>query len=277
MGQPVGHSISPHIHNTAFAAAQVNAVYIPFEVRNAAAFLRRMIHPRSREIDWNVRGLSVTAPHKLAVIENLDWVDPAAKEVGAVNTIVIQDGELHGHNTDAQGFILPLRTKLGSLRNVRCAIIGAGGGARAALWALRHDNAEVTLFVRDLNKAKAVAERLGVDCRSLAGAHFDGFDIVVNATPLGTRGERENESPATSEQLHNVRLAYDLVYNPVETRFLREAGLAGCAMISGIQMLVAQAAEQFRLWTGRQPDAAVMHAAANKALSSESKHRKIEK
>jgi 3-dehydroquinate dehydratase/shikimate dehydrogenase len=149
IGQPVGHSLSPHIHNAAFAAAEVNAVYLPFEVRDAVSFVRRMAHPRWRELDWNLRGLSVTAPHKSVVIDELDWIDPAAKEIGAVNTIVVQDKELHGYNTDAPGFIAPLRDAFGSLKGARCAIIGAGGGARAALWALRKEGADVTLFVRE--------------------------------------------------------------------------------------------------------------------------------
>ncbi|HVS21736.1 MAG TPA: shikimate dehydrogenase [Pyrinomonadaceae bacterium] len=270
IGRPVSHSVSPHIHNAAFAASEVNAVYIPFEVGDAAQFMSRMIHPRSREMDWNLRGLSVTAPHKRAVMNCLDWVEPAAKEIGAVNTIVVEDNELHGYNTDTLGFISPLREKYGALNGARCAIIGAGGAARAALSGLRNENGQPTLFARDVLKAKPVAEEFGVECRPLAGARFDGFDILVNATSLGTRGEHENATPATAEQLRGVRLAYDLVYNPIETRFLREAQIAGCETIAGIEMLIAQAIEQFKLWTGKQPDVEIMRRAAMKALSPES-------
>src|SRR5439155_8309306 len=109
IGQPVSHSISPHIHNAAFENAGVNAVFIPFEVRDLEAFVRRMARECSREIEWKLRGFSVTAPHKAAVIKHLDWIDATAKEIGAVNTIVIQDGELRGYNTDAAAFIQPLR------------------------------------------------------------------------------------------------------------------------------------------------------------------------
>ncbi|HVS80527.1 MAG TPA: shikimate dehydrogenase [Pyrinomonadaceae bacterium] len=268
MGKPVGHSLSPHIHNAAFAAAGLNAVYIPFEVRDAVSFMRRMAHPRTRELDWDLRGLSVTAPHKGTVMNCLDWVEPRAKEIGAVNTIVVQDDELHGYNTDAPGFIAPLRNTFGSLKGARCAIIGAGGGARSALWALRNDGADVTLFVRDPDKASSVAEEFGLDCRQLAGVHFDQFEIVINATPLGTHGEREDEAPATAEQLGGVRLAYDLVYNPVETRFLREARAAGCETLSGLEMLIAQAVEQFKLWTSHDPNVEIMRAAAQRALGA---------
>jgi 3-dehydroquinate dehydratase/shikimate dehydrogenase len=266
IGKPVGHSLSPHIHNAAFADAGVNAVYIPFEVVDAVSFLRRMAHPRSRELDWNLRGLSVTAPHKSVVMDQLDWIEPAAKEIGALNTIVVRDDELRGHNTDAPGFIAPLRNTFGSLKGVRCALIGAGGGARAALWALRNEGAQVTLFVRDPDKAKPVANEFGIDYQKLAGARFDQFEIVINATPLGTRGERAEQTAATAEQLGGVRLAYDLVYNPTETRFLREARAAGCETLSGLEMLIAQAVEQFKLWTGQAPNAEIMRAAAERAL-----------
>jgi 3-dehydroquinate dehydratase/shikimate dehydrogenase len=268
IGKPVGHSLSPRIHNAAFAAAGVNAVYLPFEVRDALSFMRRMAHPRTRQLDWNLRGLSVTAPHKLTVMDGLDWIDPAAKEIGAVNTIVAQDHELRGYNTDSPGFIAPLHRKFGALKGAQCALIGAGGGARAALWALRNEGATVTVFVRDAERAKPVAAQFGFDCKLLAGAQFGQFDFVINATPLGTRGEHETETAATAEQLAGVRLAYDLVYNPIETRFLREARAAGSETLSGLEMLIAQAVEQFSRWTGQEPNADVLRAAAQHALES---------
>jgi 3-dehydroquinate dehydratase/shikimate dehydrogenase len=266
IGNPVGHSLSPHMHNAALEIAGVNAVYIPFEVRDAGEFMRRMAHPGSREIEWNLLGLSVTAPHKSAVMNSLDWIDSAAKEIGAVNTIVIRGNELHGHNTDADGFITPLKRKFGSLDTARCAIVGAGGGARAALWAFRREGADVALFVRDSDKARLASKELGVDSYPVSAASFAGFDIVVNATPLGTRGVREQDTVAVANQLRGVRLAYDLVYNPLETRFMREANAAGCETLGGIEMLLAQAFEQFKLWMGRDPDVEIMRTAALKAL-----------
>lgn len=267
IGKSVGHSLSPHIHNAAFAAGSENAVYIPFEVRDAVQFLRRMAHPRSRELDWNLRGLSVTAPHKSVVMNCLDWIDPVARGIGAVNTITVQDEQLHGYNTDAEGFMAPLQLKFGPLKHARCAIIGAGGGARAALWALRKEGAHVVLFARNHDKARAVADEFGVDCRPLSTDRFNAFDIVINATPLGTHGELEHDTPATADQLRGVRLAYDLVYNPHETRFLREARSAGCETLGGIEMLVTQAFEQFKVWTGREPDLEVMRTAAIRGLA----------
>ena len=266
-GLPVAHSISPYILNAAFESAQFDGVYIPFEVRDISSFVKRMVHPRTREIDWNFLGLSVTAPHKNSIMSCLDWIDPAAKEIGAVNTIVVKAGELHGFNTDADAFISSIVLRIGELSGARCAVIGAGGAARAAAWSLRQKGAEVTVFARDSGKAQPLVERFGASAKSLdSAALFDGFDLVVNATPLGTAGARETETPATAAQLRGARLAYDLVYNPVETRFLREAHDAGCELIGGLEMLVTQAAEQFRLWTGEVAPAEVMPDAAMRAL-----------
>ena len=257
VGLPVMHSVSPHIHNAAFAAEGVNGVYLPLEVGDLGAFMKRMVHPRTRELDWNLRGLSVTAPHKSAVMELLDWIEPEAKEVGAVNTIVVDGHELRGYNTDVHGLIEPLRERLGPLAGARVAVIGAGGAARAAVWALGREHAIVTLFARSPIKARSLCEEFGVACEPLEGASFAGCDVVINATP---------ESPAVAEQLSGAGLVYDLVYNPIETAFLREARRAGCQTLGGLRMLVAQARRQFELWTGKQPSTDIMHAAAAAAL-----------
>jgi len=265
-GLPVTHSISPYILNAAFESAQFDGVYMPFEVRDISSFIERMVHPRTREIDWNFLGLSVTAPHKTSVMSCLDRIDPAAKEIGAVNTIVVEGDELHGFNTDADAFISPIVPRIGELREARCAVIGAGGAASAAVWSLRQQGAKVTVFARDAGKAQPLAERFGAASKQLDSALFEGFDVVVNATPLGTSGGHETETPATAAQLRGARLAYDLVYNPVETQFLREARDAGCELIGGLEMLVTQAAEQFRLWTGAVAPDEVMQAAAVRGL-----------
>jgi 3-dehydroquinate dehydratase/shikimate dehydrogenase len=267
MGLPIAHSVSAVIHNAAFAAAATNAVYIPFEVQDVSAFLKRMIHPQTRELVWNMRGLSVTAPHKFAVMDCLDWIDPGAAQIGAVNTVVVQDDALHGYNTDAVGFIKPLLTAYGDLRDARCALIGAGGSASAALFSLKAEDAAVTIFSRDGSRASALAERFRAESMPLEGALFEEFDVVVNATPAGTLGRLMNETPASAFQLRGARLAYDLVYNPTETAFLRAAHEAGCETLGGLAMLVAQATEQFRLWTGEAPPENVMYEAALRRLS----------
>jgi len=268
VGSPVMHSISPHVHNAAFEAEGINAVYIPFEVKNLEAFIQRMVQPASREMDWQLGGLSVTAPHKLAVMQYLDWIDPRAIEIGAVNTIVIDGDKLRGYNTDVDGFIEPLLTAIDLNADSRVAVIGAGGAANAVLWSLKKQGVEVVLFARNVGKAQELAEKFEVTCKELDGAGFEGFDVVVNATPLGSFGARQDQSPATSEQLRGVRLAYDLVYNPGETRFMREAAAVGCKTLGGMEMLVAQARRQFKLWTAKDAPAEVMHAAALRGLKT---------
>ena len=251
VGLPVLHSVSPHIHNAAFEREGVNGVYLPLEVSDINSFIRRMVHPLTRELGWNLRGLSITAPHKQSVMEHLDWIEPEAAEIGAVNTVVVEKDRLLGYNTDAAGFIDPLLKSIGSLRGKRVALIGAGGAARAAVWALNREGANVTLFVRDVSKQN-------VACEPLSSASFSGYDLVVNATPA---------SPATRAQLQGARCVYDLVYNPIETEFLREARAAGCATLGGLEMLVAQAKIQFELWTGKTPSTSIMYDAAAAALA----------
>jgi 3-dehydroquinate dehydratase / shikimate dehydrogenase len=266
VGSPVGHSLSPYTHNTGFASLGLDFVYLLFEVEDLPEFVRRMADPRTRELRWNLRGLSVTAPHKQAVIPHLDSVAPNAARVGAVNTVVISEERgLEGYNTDADASVVPLKG-LVELRGARVAVLGAGGAARALLWALGERGARATVFARDEARGRAVAEEFGADAARLEGASFEGFDVVANTTPLGTRGAKENETAVAGSQLRGARVAYDLVYNPAETRFLREARAAGCETAGGLGMLVAQAEEQFRLWTGRVPPPGVMQAAAEKKL-----------
>lgn len=257
VGLPVMHSVSPHMHNAAFAKAGVNGVYLPLEVRDVESFVRRMIHPKTRELDWNLRGLSVTAPHKSSLMELLDRVDPVAEEVGAVNTVVVEGQELHGYNTDVHGLVAPLRQVLGSVKDLRVAVIGAGGAARAAVWALKREQANVTLFARAPIKAASVSEAFEIQCEALPAASFRGYDVVINATP---------ECPAKAEQLAGAGLVYDLIYNPIETGFLKEGRAAGCETLGGLNMLVEQARLQFELWTGKTLPADIMHDAAIAAL-----------
>ncbi len=207
----------------------------------------------------------MTAPHKIAIMDYLDWVDPIAREVGAVNTVVIEGKSVLGYNTDVAAMLNPLRLFI-EVSRASVAVIGAGGVARALLWSLRNAGARVTVFARDIERVTAMASEFGASVANLNGASFEGFDVVVNATPLGTSGVNEQATPATAEQLIGVKLAYDLVYNPLETRFMREARKAGCQCMNGLEMFVAQAAEQFRIWTGAEAPIEVMRMAAEKAL-----------
>jgi 3-dehydroquinate dehydratase / shikimate dehydrogenase len=256
IGKPIGHSRSPLIHNPALQAAGINGVYLPFEVDDAASFICGFIHPKTRKLAWNLRGLSVTIPHKLAVMPYLDWIDPTAQAIGAVNTIVIEGEHLLGYNTDVHGAMQPL-AELMDLRDARVAVLGAGGAARAVCYGLRERGADVTIYAREVRRAQPLADEFSAQVVGLTD--FAGqADLVINCTPIGMKGHSERESPVTVESLRGVKLVYDLVYNPEETTLLRVAKEAGCQTLGGLAMLVAQAAEQFRLWTGREAPPDVM-------------------
>ena len=264
------YSLSPYMHNAAFAHAGINSVFVPFQVADIAAFLRRMVRSGTREIDINIRGLSVTNPHKQTIIEHLDDIDETARSIGAVNTVKIDGRKLIGYNTDAPGFITPLRDAFGDLRGSRVTVAGAGGAARACIYALRKDGAEVTVLARDSVRAAQLADEFGVRIQELITGdrrpETIQADILVNTTPLGTRGSGENESIATADELCGVKLVYDLVYNPTETRLLREARLAGAKTMGGLEMLIAQGARQFEIWTGREAPFPVMRSAVSQRL-----------
>jgi shikimate dehydrogenase len=208
----------------------------------------------------------VTAPHKSSVMELLDWVEPEAQEIGAVNTIVIEGEKLRGYNTDVQGLIEPLRKRLGSLSGLSVAVIGAGGAARAAVWALKNAQAKVALFARTRPKVEALASKYDLTFAPVQDASFKDYDVVINTTPVGS-AELAGRTIAVAEQLGGARLVYDLVYNPIETEFLKQAHAAGCQTLGGLEMLVAQAGLQFELWTGKTPSASVMYDAALAPLS----------
>jgi shikimate dehydrogenase len=191
----------------------------------------------------------------------LDHVDPFAAGVGAVNTIVVDGETLAGFNTDVAGAIVPLERAYGPLEGVRAAVVGAGGAARAVAFGLRERGARVTVFARREERAAALADRIGCDGKGIEALGAAATDILVNTTPVGTRGPHETESPVPSEMLRRVRFVYDLVYNPAETRLLAEARAAGAATLNGLPMLVEQAAHQFELWTGRTAPREAMAAA----------------
>ena len=252
IGGNTSYSMSPYIHNAAFKFHNLNAVFVPLQVQNLDEFIRRMVKPETREIELNFKGFAVTIPHKQAIIKHLDYLDETAEKIGAVNTVKIADGKLYGYNTDAHGFIEPLKTAFGDLKNAKVAVLGAGGASRACVYALKKEGAEVAIFARDLKKAESLANEFQIELKTLSTQHsaLSTFDIVINATPLGTKGNLENETPVTAEQIKNVHLAYDLVYNPLQTRFLREAENVNVPTISGLAMLIAQATRQQKIWTG---------------------------
>lgn len=263
IGQPIGHSRSPLLHNPALQAAGVDGVYLPLEVDDAASFIRDFVHPQTRKLVWNLRGLSVTIPHKLSVLPFLDEVDATAQAIGAVNTLVVKDERLLGFNTDVHGAMQPLLERA-TLRGARVAVLGAGGSARAVCYGLKQHDAQVVIYARDVRKAQPLADEFNATAAALDTFHGQA-DIVIHCTPMGMKGHSEGSSPVTAESLRGVRLVYDLVYNPEQTALLRAAQTAGCQTLGGLAMLVAQAAEQFRLWTNQEAPLAVMWQAVRQA------------
>lgn len=259
------YSISPWMQNAAFKAAGEDRVFIPLQVADLGSFIKRMVKAESREVELNFGGFSVTNPHKQAIIAHLDEIDETATKIGAVNTVDIKDGKLCGYNTDAIGFISPLTETVGDLKGFNVAVVGAGGAARACIYALMEVGADVTVYARDLRKAQGLADSFGIRSTNLPKT-FEGVDIVVNCTPLGTRGDMENQTIATTDQLSGVKLVYDLVYNPTETLLIREAKSAGVQTLGGLEMLIGQGTEQFKIWTGKEAPIDSMTAAVLKKL-----------
>jgi 3-dehydroquinate dehydratase / shikimate dehydrogenase len=261
IGSPVGHSASPAMHNRAFAELDLDFVYLPFEVDGLAEFFGRFVNPATRELDWTLRGLSVTIPHKSAVIPLLDEVNETASKVGAVNTVVVSEGRLIGYNTDVQGSMGPLE-KVCALTGENCAVIGAGGAARAVISGLLERGAGVRVFARNSRAAKSMSESFCVAVSPIESLASSDVRVVINTTPVGMRGHSEGSTPLPGEALQGRLIVYDLVYNPLETKLLIDARAAGCRTISGLEMLIAQAALQFELWTGKKPPIGTMRSAA---------------
>jgi 3-dehydroquinate dehydratase/shikimate dehydrogenase len=254
IGDPVSKSLSPYMHNPAFQAKGIDAVFMHLEVKDLKRFITEFI-PGSR---LNFGGLSVTMPHKQAIIPYLDGIDDAAKAIGAVNTVKFEDGKVYGYNTDAHGFIEPLKKAYGDLNGAKAALLGAGGAARACAYALKKEGAGVTVFVRDVGKAAAFAGEFGIDALDLASLDASGFDILVNATPVGMRAGEEDQTLLNAGRLKDVKLVFDLITKPAETALMREAKKAGIPIIGGVEMLIAQGIKQFEIWTGQKAPAGLM-------------------
>jgi 3-dehydroquinate dehydratase / shikimate dehydrogenase len=255
VGRPISHSLSPAMHNAAFAAEGMDAVYLPLEAADPEDFLA---FARATELE----GASVTAPFKVTLAGHVT-LDEEARRAGALNTLVRDGSGWRGTNTDVEGFLAPLRPRL-ALRGSRAAVLGAGGAARAAARGLTREGAPVTVHARRRDQAQQVAASCGVTAADWPPAPGT-WDLLVNATPVGTT-PAVDDTPWPDARFDG-ELVYDLVYNPAETRLLREASAAGCRTLGGLDMLIAQAQRQFLLWTERLPDPTVMRAAAERDLA----------
>ncbi len=260
IGNPIGHSLSPVMQNAALAARRINAVYAPFLVRDLRDFLQS-IGP------FEVRGFSVTLPHKERILRHLDECDPLAERIGAVNTVTVRgSGKLYGSNTDYVGVLSALQRRV-KLAGSSVLILGAGGAARAVAFALNQAGAAVFVTARRHERAKLLARDAGGEAIERGKVRSAHFDAIVNATPVGMY-PAIHDSPAESQEL-NCRLVFDTIYRPSRTELLRLAARRGIETVSGVEMFVAQGASQFEIWTGQKAPVAVMRHAVMSALSRE--------
>ena len=258
-GDPVGHSLSPVMHNSALAHTGLDGIYLAFRVKDIAAAVGGV---RGLEI----RGVSITIPHKVSVMKYLDEVDPTAEKIGAVNTIVNRQGFLRGYNSDCPGAVKALLEKT-LIKGRHVAIVGAGGGARAIGFGIKQEGGRITIINRSSPSGEKLADDLECDFKLLADAKKLPYDIVINATPVGMTPHDEY-TPVKPELLAAGTVVMDMVYNPLKTRLLKEAGKAGCHTVEGISMLVHQGAVQFELWTGQKAPVDIMRSAVLDELSS---------
>jgi 3-dehydroquinate dehydratase / shikimate dehydrogenase len=260
IGNPIGQSMSPLLHNTGYVVAKKDAVFLPFLVEEIGEFLKIM-----REL--GVGGFSVTLPHKRKIFEYLDECEALAEEIGAVNTVTVRrDGKLMGSNTDYVGVLRALEGKL-QLRGRRVVILGAGGAARAAAFAVAKAGAEVLVCARREKVAKELARVVQGGVLRRTALRNDKFDAILNATPVGMHPHAER-SPLEPAEL-NCSLVMDLIYRPLQTKLLRIAASRGIRTVSGVEMFLAQGIAQWELWMGSRAPAGAMRETILKALRAE--------
>jgi 3-dehydroquinate dehydratase/shikimate dehydrogenase len=259
LGSDVQRSLSPAIQNRAFAECGIDAVYVPLQAESMDAF-------RDALPALALSGWSVTRPYKGAILGQLDSVTAQAAEAGSANTVVAQDGRLLGLSTDGDGVLVPLRRRIDPAGR-RVAILGAGGAARAAAFALVRAGARVDVLARRAEQAREVAAATGCAGADLEELARVPYDVLVNATPLGS-GAFPGESPAPASALRSGSVVFDMVYEPRETPLLAAARARGCTTIDGVEMLVAQAVGQFEAWSGVGAPVAAMTAAALDAIEA---------
>jgi 3-dehydroquinate dehydratase/shikimate dehydrogenase len=266
-GDPVGHSLSPVIMNTALRRENVNGVYLPLHAKT----MKDLIHC-VREIP--LHGLSVTMPYKQSILPFLDNTDAHTAKIGACNTVVRgQEGKLYGFNTDIAGVIRPLEQRI-SIENARVLVLGAGGAARAAVFGLKERGADVWVLNRTSAKGQKLARQAKARTLKRADLRKTAFDVIINATPVGMGNTRD--CPLKDDEIQ-AKVVFDMVYDPVETHLIQVARARGIAVIPGVEMFVQQAARQFEIWTGKPAPTGDMLRAVTVALQERATAQKLPK
>jgi 3-dehydroquinate dehydratase/shikimate dehydrogenase len=264
IGDPIAHSLSPAMQNAGFRARRMNAIYLPFLVRDLRDFLEA-IEP------LGIGGFSVTLPHKERILEHLDGCDRLVSSIGAANTVVVRSGgKLYGYNTDYEGVLRTLERRF-EVRASRVLIVGAGGVARAVAFALARAGAAVYICSRRKQKAMAMAKAVGGEVIARQRVRQEFFDAIVNATPVGMH-PLVKASPLEEQEL-NCRLVFDTIYRPPMTKLLQLARHRGIDTVSGVEMFVRQGTAQWELWTGRRAPVEAMRRAVVRAIEGEEPDR----
>lgn len=275
IGDPVGQSLSPAMHNAAFRALGLNCAYINLRVpkptlANAIAGVRAL----------GIAGLNITIPHKISIISLLDELDESAKLVGAVNTVKNNRGKLIGFNTDGEGALRALEEKIDSVKGKEVVLLGAGGAARAIAFSLARAGARLTIANRTVPRAQALASAVeqklstNVKVASLNRTELTkalkNVDVLINATSVGMH-PKIDKTLVRANMMRRGLVVYDIVYKPLRTKLLREARRAGGKTIDGLGMLVHQGALAFEIWTGKRAPIKIMKAAAKRELRGENR------
>jgi 3-dehydroquinate dehydratase/shikimate dehydrogenase len=272
IADPVAHSLSPAVHNAALADAGIDAVYLPFRV--PAEDLDDFLAEAKR---WPLAGLSVTIPHKQAVLDRATECDELVKGIGASNTLsFLSDGGIEARNTDATAAVESLQAAIaeqaGDLGGPRAGtksalVLGAGGAARAVAFGLKHNAMEVTVTSRTLERAKEIADDVGCRAVDWDGRYRKPYDCIINTTPVGMH-PNVNETPFDKANLRPYMIVFDTVYNPENTLLLKEARSVGCRTVTGVEMFVRQAMLQFEYWHGKPASADVIREAIKASTAS---------
>jgi shikimate dehydrogenase len=255
VGDPVSHSLSPAMHNAAYEKLAIDDQFVYLGANVKVANLKEVI--LAMRVMDNFYGLTCTIPHKVEVLKYLDWVDEKAKKIGAVNTVVKKNGLLCGYNTDWLGAVIPLE-KVTSLKGKKVLVLGAGGAARAIVYGLKEKGALVYILNRTLEKAEKLAKEFKAKVLNFNHQkEVSNFDIIINATSVGME-PLVNQTPINPSFLKKNQIIFDVVYNPKETKLLKEAKKKGAKIIFGFEMLLYQGVAQFEIYTGKKAPIEVM-------------------
>jgi 3-dehydroquinate dehydratase/shikimate dehydrogenase len=268
IADPVAHSLSPQIHNALIRKAGLDMLYLPFRV--PAEYLDEFME---HVLELDIAGLSVTIPHKQAILRHIHALDDLSAGIKAANTVVFQGHGTRGYNTDCQAALDSLREVLRTkheerpFAGQRVLILGSGGVARAIGFGLHREGANVTICTRDYRKGDALATALQCKSMDWAGRASAEYDILVNATPVGMHPHLD-ESPMDPRWFFKSSVVFDTVYNPEQTLFIKDARAAGCVTVTGVDMFARQAARQFQLFTGQEPDTELIRGVIRRCISA---------